>query len=178
MIADAPYWGHWLRSGFGNEEQNFYPYYLAVFAGILFMALVANEAVFRFRPTNPTPWFVGLLAAVVLLWAVPPSALTALPVVTRGVLGGLVNGLPVAFAGVIVSILLARSRNAAASLGSNLLGSVVGGCLEYLSMVAGLRALALLALALYLGALLVALRRGAAAAVAPADATPSEAAES
>jgi SAM-dependent methyltransferase len=150
----------------------------AVFAGILFMALVANEAVFRFRPTNPAPWFAGLLASVVLLWAVPPSALTALPVVTRGVLGGLVNGVPVAFAGVIVSILLARSRNAAASLGSNLLGSVVGGCLEYLSMVAGLRALALLALALYLGALLVALRRGAAAAVAPAGATPSEAAES
>ncbi len=39
LIADAPYWGHWLRSGFGNEEQNFYPYYLAVFAGILAVSL-------------------------------------------------------------------------------------------------------------------------------------------
>ena len=132
----------------------------AVFAGILLMALIANEAVWRFRPTRLTPWFTGLLASVVLLWAIPPSMLTGLPVVTRGALGGMINGLPVAFAGVIVSILLARSRNAAASLGSNLLGSVVGGCLEYLSMVAGLRALALLALALYLGALLVSLRRG------------------
>lgn len=132
----------------------------AVFGGILLMALVANEAVWRFRPTRLTPWFTGLLASVVFLWAIPPSLLTGLPVVMRGVLGGLVNGLPVAFAGVIVSILLARSRNAAASLGSNLLGSVIGGCLEYLSMVAGLRALALLALGLYLGALLVALRRG------------------
>lgn len=140
----------------------------AVFAGILFMALVANEAVWRFRPTRINPWFAGLLLSVVLLWAVPPSALTSLPVLTRGALGGLINGLPVAFAGVIVSILLARSRNAAASLGSNLLGSVVGGCLEYLSMLAGLRALALLALALYLGAFLVALRRGDGGAPPPA----------
>jgi SAM-dependent methyltransferase len=132
----------------------------AVFSGILLMALVANEAVWRFRPTRVMPWFGGLLASVALLWAIPPSMLTGLPVVTRGVLGGMINGLPVAFAGVIVSILLARSGNAAASLGSNLLGSVIGGCLEYLSMVAGLRALALLALALYLGALLMALRRG------------------
>jgi hypothetical protein len=133
----------------------------AVFAGILLMALVANEAVWRLRPTRVDPWFGGLAVSVLLLWAVPPSALSPLPVLARGVLGGLINGLPVAFAGVIVSILLARSRNAAASLGSNLLGSVVGGCLEYLSMVAGLRALALLALGLYLAAYLVARRRGA-----------------
>ena len=133
----------------------------AVFAGILLMALLANEAVWRFRPTRVTVWFVGLLASVVLLWAIPPSMLTGFGVVTRGALGGMINGLPVAFAGVIVSILLARSRNAAASLGSNLLGSVVGGCLEYLSMVTGLRGLALLALALYLGALLVTLRQEA-----------------
>ena len=84
---------------------------------------------------------------------------------------------PVAFAGVIVSIRLARSRNAAASLGSNLLGSVVGGCLEYLSMVAGLRALALLALALYLAAFLAAQRQGATGAAVPVEAAPSLATE-
>jgi SAM-dependent methyltransferase len=132
----------------------------AVFGGILFMALLANEAVWRFQPTRLMPWFAGLLASVALLWVISPSALTGLPMVTRGVLGGLINGLPVAFAGVIFSILLARSHNAAASLGSNLLGAVVGGCLEYLSMAVGLKALALLALALYLGALLMVLRGG------------------
>jgi SAM-dependent methyltransferase len=130
----------------------------AVFGGILVMALLANEAVWRFHPHRLTPWFAGLLASVTLLWAIPPTALTGLPLVTRGVLGGLINGLPVAFAGVIFSILLARSHNATASLGSNLLGAVVGGCLEYLSMLVGLKALALLALALYLGALLIVLR--------------------
>jgi hypothetical protein len=82
------------------------------------------------------------------------------------VLGGVVNALPVGFAGIIVSTLLARSANATASLASNLLGSVVGGCLEYLSMLAGLRALALVALAIYLGAFLVHRRRGVTASVA------------
>jgi hypothetical protein len=81
-------------------------------------------------------------------------------------MGGTLNALPVAFAGVVVSTLLARSANMAAALGANLLGAVVGGCLEYLSMYAGLRALALLALALYLGALALHLRSSRAAASA------------
>jgi hypothetical protein len=131
----------------------------AVFAGILLLALVANEVVARRRRARVEPLFAALLAAVILVWAIPPSVLTDLPLVTRGLAGGLVNGLPVGFAGVIVSMLLARSSNPTAALGSNLVGAVVGGCLEYLSMVAGLRALALLAFVLYLGALLAHLGR-------------------
>jgi hypothetical protein len=133
----------------------------AVFAGVLLMALVANEAVARLRPSRTAPWLGGLLAAVLVVWAVPPSALAGLSLVPRGLLGGLINALPVGFAGVVVSILLARSPNPSASLGSNLLGSVIGGCLEYLSMVVGLRALALLALALYLAATLAVTRTAA-----------------
>ncbi len=131
----------------------------AVFGGVLVMALLANEAVARFRPQKVGPWFIGLLASVVLLWIFPISMLSVLGIVERGVLGGLLNALPVAFAGVIVSTRLSQSRNPSAALGSNLLGSVIGGCLEYLSMMTGLRAIVLLALALYLAALLVAMRQ-------------------
>jgi hypothetical protein len=147
----------------------------AVFAGILVMALAANEVVARRPPRSLHGWFVALLASVVLLWAVPPSLLGGFDLVTRGLAGGLVTGLPVAFAGVVVSTFLARSRNPAASLGSNLLGSVVGGCLEYFSMVVGLGALALLALVLYLTAQLFALRRGSAVppSVSPSPSEPS-----
>ncbi|MBI5641214.1 MAG: hypothetical protein HZA17_12400 [Nitrospirae bacterium] len=132
----------------------------AVFAGIFVMALLANEVVIRFRPSRPLVWFPWLLASVLLVWAVFPSTLSGLPIMERGAVGGLLNALPVGFAGIIVSILLARSRNPAASLGSNLLGSVFGGCLEYLSMITGLRALALVALFIYVVALL-ALTQGA-----------------
>lgn len=42
-----------------------------------------------------------------------------------------------------------RAAVGTAALASNLVGSVVGGLLEYTSMVVGLRALSLLALAMY-----------------------------
>jgi hypothetical protein len=67
------------------------------------------------------------------------------------------HALPIGFAGVIVSMLLARSAHPSAALGSNLLGAVLGGCLEYLSMWTGLRALAALAFLLYLGAFVLTL---------------------
>jgi hypothetical protein len=126
----------------------------AVFGGVLAVALAANRLVERRGERDPRRWFPLLAAAVVLLWLVEPSWLNRLPLLWRALAGGLLTALPVGFAGVIVSSLVARARNLPAALASNLLGSVVGGCLEYLSMALGLRALALLALAIYLGALL------------------------
>jgi SAM-dependent methyltransferase len=130
----------------------------AVFTGVLLMALLANVIVARFRPASTLVPFVLLLLSVLLLWSVDLGALNRYPLVVRGLLGGTLNALPVAFAGVVVSTLLARSASMASALGANLLGAVLGGCLEYLSMYAGLRALVLLALALYLGALALHLR--------------------
>jgi hypothetical protein len=130
----------------------------AVFSGVLAMALVANLAVERWRPVSTGPAFALLLLSLLILWAVDISALNRLSLLGRGLVGGLLHALPVAFAGVIVSTLLARARSLAAALGSNLLGSVFGGCLEYVSMWSGLRALVLLAIGLYLGALLAELK--------------------
>ncbi|MBN1671239.1 MAG: hypothetical protein JXR37_09415 [Kiritimatiellae bacterium] len=141
----------------------------AIFGGILVMVLAANLAVQRFNFASPAPWFVGLLLSVLLLWRVDTAALAAYSLWVRGVIGALLNALPIGFAGIIFSIFLARSRNPSASLGSNLLGSVAGGCLEYLSMSLGLRALVLLALVFYLSALLW-FRRGTQAAQGEAGA--------
>ena len=52
------------------------------------------------------------------------------------------------------------------------IGSVIGGCLEYLSMMTGLRMIVLLALALYLAAMLVAMRNGSRSAQVPSPLTP------
>jgi hypothetical protein len=81
-----------------------------------------------------------------------------MPLWQRGLIGGLENALPVLFAGIIFSTLFSQSPDPSMSLGSNLLGALVGGCLEYLSMFIGLRSLALVALVLYLAVLLT-LRR-------------------
>lgn len=126
----------------------------AVIAGILLMALAANAWVVRHAPQNLAVPFALLLASVVFLWWLDVDSLNRLPLLPRAVLAGLFTGLPVGFSGIIVSTLLARSRDLGAALASNLIGSVLGGCLEYFSMAVGLRALALLALVLYLSALL------------------------
>ncbi len=131
----------------------------SVFAGVLVMALGANLAVVRFRPLNLTPWFVALFAALLVSYLIRPSQLLTLSLLTRGIAGGLLNALPVAFAGVIFSTLLARSEDATSSLGSNLIGAMAGGCLEYTSIVTGLRFLTAIAMALYGAAFVLVARR-------------------
>jgi len=125
----------------------------AIFSGILIMVLMANSIVERYNLRSPMLWFVFLLLSVILLWAFKPTELNQYPLFTRGLLGGLINALPIGFAGILVSMFLKRSTNPSASLGSNLIGAVIGGCLEYLSMCIGLQALTLIALAFYLLAL-------------------------
>ena len=130
----------------------------AVFSSIVIVALIANICVERFKLRKALPWFVPLTLSVVALWWLNPGDLNQYPLLLRGTLGGLLNALPIGFAGIIVSILLARSNNPSASLGSNLLGAVLGGCVEYLSMLLGLKALVLIALSIYLLALWITMR--------------------
>jgi hypothetical protein len=132
----------------------------AVFAGILSLAWLGNALVRRARIAN-VYWPFGLLFAALLLnYVAGPDVLLSLPLAARWIVAGIVVGLPVGLAGIAFSALLARSPHPDASLGSNLLGAVVGGCIEYLSIITGLRALVLLAVLFYLGALLLLLRRG------------------
>ncbi len=124
-----------------------------VFSGVLVVALGANAlAAVRGSRNLERPAFIGLLATLLLLWWVDLGSFQGWSFLARGAAGGLLNALPVFFSGIIVSARLARSRDLGAALGSNLLGSVVGGCLEYCSMAIGLRGLVLLAMAVYAGA--------------------------
>ncbi|MFN2240084.1 MAG: spermidine synthase [Thermoanaerobaculia bacterium] len=129
----------------------------AVFAGVLVLAILANGWVAR-RPPKSTPMlFVVLLAAVALSLVIRPAHLLAFGFPVSGIIGAFVNGLPIFFAGFLFSRLLSRSVNPTRSLGINLVGAIFGGCLEYLSMVFGLRFISLIALVIYaVAALLVA----------------------
>jgi len=73
--------------------------------------------------------------------------------------------LGVFFAGVIFSSELRTRADAAAALGCNLCGAMLGGLLENLSMIVGLKAIVLLALAIYLGSLYTALKMRAVSAL-------------
>jgi hypothetical protein len=130
----------------------------SVFGGVLFMVLAANLLAARLRSYDRRLWY-GLLALSLLgLWLLPPRVLMELTLLSRAVLGGLAFAVPIFFAGVIFSSELRTRADASAALGSNLCGAVVGGLLENLSMMIGLKAIGLLALAIYLWSLYVAIR--------------------
>jgi SAM-dependent methyltransferase len=121
-----------------------------VIAGILLMAYFANLYVTINRPANLLPYFAMLWISLLINYAIRPGMLLSLTMGSRAIIGGLLNALPVFFAGIIFSTLFSRSEHPSASLGSNLLGAVVGGCLEYVAMFTGLKSLSLIALTLYL----------------------------
>ena len=138
----------------------------SVFAGVLAMVLAANAVAARLRAYRVKLWYTLLALSLIGLWLLPTHELVDLPLVTRGIAGGIAFAIPVFFAGIIFSSELGRRDDASAALGSNLCGAVVGGLLENLSMIVGLKAIALLALAIYLGSLQAGLRR-------PAQRTPT-----
>jgi hypothetical protein len=131
----------------------------AIFALILLANLVASR-----RPVSVTGWpAAGLAASVLALALVPSAGLAALPLPLRVVVGGGFVALPVFFSGIIFVTAWAATERKDLALGSNLLGSLVGGVASMLSMLIGFRALSLVTLAVYLAAILL-LARGRARA--------------
>jgi hypothetical protein len=138
----------------------------AVFAGVLVMGLAGTVIAARSAArVNKIPGYAyGLLAALLALnYAVPLSALAALPLETRTLTSVLLVCGPLLASGIVFALSLARTGDADRALASNLLGAMLGGLVEYLSMITGFRALVLLAAAFYLWALATDLRARASA---------------
>ena len=133
---------------------------LLVFASIMVMVLAANLWVIRHPVTRTPPLFGALFASLAAAYLLPASSLLVFGTVGQWILGGLMVALPVFFAALIFSTLLGQRADGARALAYNLLGAIVGGVLEYSSMVIGIKGLYLLAAALYLGAMLRAGRAG------------------
>jgi SAM-dependent methyltransferase len=143
----------------------------AVIAAILLMIVFANLLVERFKWKNPTPFYVLLVAALIFDYFVPVSSFLGLPFAARIVLASLAQAAPLFFAGVIFAISFSQTNSIGIALGSNLIGSVLGGLAEYASLALGIRALYLLALGLYLLSA-VALKKQGVNAAQPLPAVP------
>ena len=128
---------------------------LMVFASILLVVFIANQVVSRRTPARIEPLFAGLFVALAIAWITPARALLGFGVTVQWMIGGLLVALPIFFASLIFSTLLSRRADGTRALAWNLLGAIVGGVLEYSSMLLGIKALYLIAALLYLGALLL-----------------------
>ena len=121
----------------------------AVIAAILTMIVIANLVVERFRMTDARPYYVLLVAALLFDYFVPVSSFLGLPFAWRIVLASLAQAIPLFFAGMIFAITFSQTGSIEIALGSNLLGGVLGGIVEYASLALGIRSLYLLALVFY-----------------------------
>ena len=132
-----------------------------VFAGILVAVLLAVEFTRWFNRVSPrgkVPLpiaYAVLLGSLALVWFIPPAALLGLPVPLRLLAAVGITFLPVFTANVIFASRFNESKDPTTAFGMNLLGAMVGGCLEYLALLTGYQALLIIAAALYVGALLL-----------------------
>jgi hypothetical protein len=130
-----------------------------VITGLLMLILLANTVV-GFRPLFPIRVaYIGLLVTLAINYLVPIRSIFFSSISARTFTATLVLCLPVFFAGIVFMRSFAESRFSPDALGSNLLGAMVGGMLESLSLWTGIKSLVLLAGILYVASW-IALRRG------------------
>jgi len=120
-----------------------------VFAGILVLVLLSNLTAARWRvPIGAC--IACITVGILLATATPSSALLALPPLPRAVAAVALLLGPVYFGGLVFARLIADEARLFEAWGSNVLGAVLGGTGEYLSLIAGFRFLLALALGFYL----------------------------
>jgi hypothetical protein len=144
-----------------------------VFGGILLTVLLAVETARRVRIRRVGLLWMGLMVAIGLAWLVPASSLLSLAPGARFAAGVTLAFAPIFLANLIFSERFREVGDSTVAFGANLLGAMVGGALEYLSLLVGFRSLLLVAALLYAAALLCSPRRGTAAEV-PAVARPGD----
>lgn len=129
----------------------------AIIAAILVMILLANTVVLKFKLKTQmlAPLYFILIACLIGSTFVPLSVFNSLDVISRGIAGSLFLCFPLFFASLIFAISYAEVDDPAVALGMNLLGCLVGGALEYLSMMTGISALNLSAAVIYMVAFLI-----------------------
>jgi hypothetical protein len=123
-----------------------------VFLGILIAVYLAIEVARRIELGPSWRLYALLLVALAVAWVVQPDLLLRLGIVPRFLVATAVAFVPVFLANLVFA---KRFRDVAASnvaFGANLLGAMVGGALEYASLVTGYRALLILVAVLYAAA--------------------------
>ena len=117
-----------------------------VISSFLIMALIANMIVARMTISR---WasYVLLVMAIAGSSIIPYDRFTSSPAAT--VVAGLLIASPVFFSGLIFSGSFRDVISPAGTLGVNMLGAVLGGLLENLTMIGGTTAISILALLIY-----------------------------
>ncbi|MGI8617059.1 MAG: spermidine synthase [Actinomycetota bacterium] len=123
-----------------------------VFAGILLSVLLAIEIAERVTRLRPGLLYSALLVSLGVAWVVRPEQLLGLSPVTRFVAATTITFAPIFFGNLIFAERFRSVSSSTTAFGINLLGAILGGLLEYSSVVLGYRGLILVVAAVYTAA--------------------------
>jgi hypothetical protein len=123
-------------------------------AAVLAMALVANFVVSRVEIRRR--WLVGVVLMVLLALngLIPIGRVAFDSRAAESIFYAVLMFSPILCAGLLFGTAIKHSTSLPRDFGTNLLGAMVGGVAEYLSLVTGFRALLVVVAAFYIGALL------------------------
>lgn len=120
-----------------------------VFIGVLISILLAVEVERRIRIARPLLLLSLLFGGLLVGWLVPPGALLGLPFPSRLFVAVVLAFSPIFVANLIFAERFRDTADPTGAFGANLLGAMVGGTFEYLSLLTGFRALLVVVAMLY-----------------------------
>jgi SAM-dependent methyltransferase len=137
-----------------------------VFAGVLIAVYAAVEVSRRIAIRRRVPLYLALLASLIVAWVVPDARLLSLGPAPRFA-AAVLSFTPIFLANLVFAQRFRDTADSTVAFGANLLGAMVGGLLEYTSLILGYRWLLVLVAGLYGLAFLTGARRGLAEPVSP-----------
>lgn len=125
-----------------------------IISGVLAMILLANTIAAAFPRLPIGLAYFGLLLSCLGLYFTDLAAYAFLPYYTKAIIVGLLTSLPMLFSGMVFIRSFADTPRKDQALGANLFGSLIGGLLQSITFLTGIKSLLLIVTVLYLVALL------------------------
>jgi spermidine synthase len=129
-----------------------------IISSILILILLANLFVYYSKIRRYEVFYLFLLLSILVVYFVPLDIFNIFTYWPKAFLASFFINVPVFFAGVIFINSFKRTTSKDTALGSNLIGAAVGGVLETLSFIVGIKPLLLLVFILYAASLFYAKR--------------------
>jgi spermidine synthase len=130
-----------------------------VISGLMVLIVAANLIV-HWRPGIAVTFaYVGIFISVLVAYVLPPEALFLGSFWAKMIASTTILCLPVFFAGIVFIVSFAREGFRSDALGSNLLGALLGGMLESISMWTGMKSILILVALFYALSWIVLLRQ-------------------
>jgi len=120
-----------------------------VFLAIMLTVLAAIEVARRVQLRRPGIIYALLFVSLAIAYVVPVNALLEFPPLARFVLGSLLAFIPIFLANLVFARRFRDVGSSTIAFGANLLGAMVGGLLEYVSIIIGYRNLLIVVAVLY-----------------------------